>query len=141
MNTHQIGVKAIIEREDTVLLIKRSMQYQPTRYRDLAETWDLPGGRLEPLEGLEEGLRREVREETGLHIQQIQDTLEIKTVFQSKTEHIVRITYVCSVVDYTLRLSAEHTSANWVRREQLPQLQYKDDLLKETLLKYCLWRK
>lgn len=137
MNTHQIGVKAIIEKDGTILLIKRSMRYKPVRYRDLAEAWDLPGGRLEIGEDLEAGLEREIAEETGLRIEKIKDVLEAKTVFKSETEHIVRITYICSAYGGQIILSGEHTTASWIKREELPGLQYKDDLLKETLLKYC----
>ena len=136
MNTHQIGVKAIIERADAILLIKRSERYKPVRYRDLAETWDLPGGRLEVGEGLEEGLEREVKEEVGLRIKNITDVLEIKTVFRNQKEHIVRVTYICSAYDGEVQLSGEHTSASWIKREELMKLQYKDEMLKDTLKKY-----
>ena len=136
MNTHQIGVKAIIEREDTILIIKRSERYKPVRYRDLAETWDLPGGRLEVGEGLEEGLEREVKEEVGLRVKNIKDVLEIKTAFRNKEEHIVRITYICSAYEGEVILSGEHISAGWIKREEVIRLQYKDNLLKDTLKKY-----
>ncbi len=52
MNTHQIGVKAIIERDGKILLIKRS-----SKYGHLTDAWDIPGGRLEFGEEPELGLR------------------------------------------------------------------------------------
>ncbi len=106
------------------------------RYRDLAETWDLPGGRLKVAEGLEEGLEREVKEEVGLRIENIKNVLEIKTVFRNQNEHIVRVTYICSAYDGEVQLSEEHTSASWIRREELLGLQYKDEMLRDTLRKY-----
>jgi len=36
---------------------------------DGVRTWSLPGGRVEPGEQLDEALRREMAEETGLHIE------------------------------------------------------------------------
>lgn len=137
VNTHQIGVKAIIEKDDAILLIKRSDKYKEQRYRDLVETWDIPGGRLESLEGLEEGLEREVAEETGLRIEQIKEVLEVKTVFKSEREHIVRVTYICSVYGGPVILSGEHTRAEWFQKQDLAGLQYKDDILRDTLKKYC----
>ena len=57
-----IGVAAVIwnDRRE-VLLIRRT---KPPREGQ----WSLPGGRLEFGETLEDGVRREVREETGLEI-------------------------------------------------------------------------
>src|SRR3990167_7609808 len=78
VNTHQIGVKAIIERGDTILLIKRSGNGAPERYRNLTDAWDIPGGRLNIGEGLEEGLEREVAEEIGLRIKEINRVFEVK---------------------------------------------------------------
>src|SRR6266403_1863481 len=57
----QIGACAIIERSDgKVLLLRRS--------GDILEggKWEFPGGQLKQFEQFEDGLRREVAEESGL---------------------------------------------------------------------------
>jgi ADP-ribose pyrophosphatase YjhB (NUDIX family) len=51
-----IGVRALIVRGDTVLLI---------RHRHGSQPWALPGGGVERSERLAEAARREAREETG----------------------------------------------------------------------------
>jgi ADP-ribose pyrophosphatase YjhB (NUDIX family) len=56
------GVQAVIERDGRVLLGRR--RADPGRGR-----WDLPGGFLHEGEDALAGLRREVREETGLEIE------------------------------------------------------------------------
>jgi 8-oxo-dGTP diphosphatase len=56
-----VGVGAIIFRKDSVLLVKRGRQ---PAYGE----WSLPGGLVEVGESLEEAVRREVREEVGLHV-------------------------------------------------------------------------
>lgn len=53
------AVTAILRRGDAVLLSRRA--HEPHR-----GAWDLPGGFLESGEHPEEGVRRELREETGL---------------------------------------------------------------------------
>jgi ADP-ribose pyrophosphatase YjhB (NUDIX family) len=56
------GAQAVIERDGRVLLGRR--RFDPGRGR-----WDLPGGFLHEGEDAVAGLRREVREETGLEIE------------------------------------------------------------------------
>ena len=56
-----IGVGAIVQYNNTVLLIKR--KYEPE-----AGKWSIPGGHLELGETPEEGAAREVKEEVGLDV-------------------------------------------------------------------------
>lgn len=55
-----VSAKAIIQKDSKILLVK---QTRPGRYY-----WDLPGGKLEYGERLEETVKREVKEETGLEV-------------------------------------------------------------------------
>ena len=57
-----VGVGAVIVEAGKVLLVKR-------RYEPLAGRWSIPGGTLELGETLEDGVAREMREETGLEIE------------------------------------------------------------------------
>lgn len=56
-----VGCGAFILRNGYLLLIQRLRAPE-------AGCWGLPGGRVEPFEGLTEAVRREIREETGLEI-------------------------------------------------------------------------
>lgn len=58
----RISAAAAIVRERRILLCKRSQHER--RYPG---HWTLPGGKIEPGQGLEETVEREVREETGMH--------------------------------------------------------------------------
>lgn len=62
MKTAAIGVSAIVFDDDgRVLLIQRNLP-------PAAGYWHVPGGKLEPGESMVEGVRREVKEETGLDV-------------------------------------------------------------------------
>ena len=84
-----VGVGAVIFRGDDVLLIRRGKE-------PFLGMWSIPGGRLQFGESLETAVRREVREETGLEMTQV----EFLGVFEALPEevggaaHMVLIDYM-----------------------------------------------
>jgi 8-oxo-dGTP diphosphatase len=57
-----LAIGAVIVEDDRLLLIKRGQP--PGKGR-----WSLPGGRVEPHETLEDAVRRELTEETGIDVE------------------------------------------------------------------------
>jgi 8-oxo-dGTP diphosphatase len=100
-------VKAVMIQDGKVLLLKRS------DYVDkYAREWDLPGGHLQEDESAEQGLQREVEEETGLELH------------DPKIVHVKgRFTYYI-VTDYTgdITLSTEHTEHRYVSESEIAEL-------------------
>lgn len=111
-----MGVGAIVVDRDRVLLVERGQE-------PLKGIWSLPGGAVEAGETLEEAVRREVREETGLEI----EPLSLAAVFErimpdanGRTEyHYVLIDYLCRVTGGELRAASDARRAEWVPREKL----------------------
>ena len=107
---------AIILDRNRVLLVERAKS-------PLKGYWSLPGGALETGEYLEEGIRREVLEETGLRIQ----PLGVVEVFErimrdarGRTEyHYVLIDYLCRVKGGKLQPADDVSRAEWVARRAL----------------------
>lgn len=89
--------------------------------------WSLPGGLVETGERLEDAVRREILEETGLRIEPVSrfDIFErIMRDSQGRAEyHYLLVDYVCKVVGGELRAGDDVSRAAWVRRAELDQYQ------------------
>jgi 8-oxo-dGTP diphosphatase len=114
-----VGVGAVILDEGRVLLIER-------RHAPLKGEWSLPGGTLELGETLEEGIRREVLEETGLII----DPLAIVEVFDRISRdadgrvqyHYVLVDYLCRVIGGSVACATDAADARWAARDELDSI-------------------
>lgn len=60
--TPRLAVGAVVVARDRILLVRRATE-------PAAGKWSVPGGRVEEGETLEEAVRREVKEETGLDVE------------------------------------------------------------------------
>jgi len=82
----KIAIGGVIIRENEILLGKR--RDEPDRYK-----WAIPGGKLELHETIEEGLKREMLEETGLNVE-VKELLGISEIIM-KDFHYVILDYRC----------------------------------------------
>lgn len=119
-----VATKGIVVCDEKVLLVKRSAQahYKP-------ETWEFPGGKLEFGEAPRDGLRREIREETGLDVL-VDALLYEASFFTSDTRQVVLLTYGCSVEADSVALSDEHCAYRWVTRREMEAL-LEPDILRD----------
>jgi 8-oxo-dGTP diphosphatase len=121
-----VGVGAILLNRDRILMAQRGKE-------PLKGWWSLPGGALETGESLADGVRREVREETGLEIRPL-GVLEIfeRIMRDSNGEteyHYVLIDYVCRIVGGTLCAGDDVCRVEWVRRSELIKFQITEGTL------------
>jgi len=115
-----LGVGALIftraGRRGPILLVERGG-------KPLKGYWSLPGGLVEPGEQLEDAVRREVKEETGLEIQPMRLFEIFQRIMrdeQGRVEyHYVLADYVCKVVGGNLRAGDDVSRAEWARRSEL----------------------
>jgi len=111
-----LGVGALIFNRDNILLVERGKE-------PLKGYWSLPGGMLETGETLEQGVIREVHEETGLDVKPLK-VLEIFERIIRDTQgapeyHYVLIDYICRVTGGSLRAADDASRAAWVPRRLL----------------------
>lgn len=92
--------------------------------------WMLPGGRLEN-EGWFDGLKREVREETGIEIFEMQEIISVD-ISDSKETYIV--TFLCQTEDVpNITLSHEHQQFAWLKLADIDKFEFWHDKIKERL--------
>jgi mutator protein MutT len=111
-----LGVGALIFEGRNILLVERAKE-------PLKGYWSIPGGIVEAGEKLEDAVRREVREETGLEIEPLA-MFEIFERIMPDSEmrpeyHYVLIDYMCRVVGGQLAAASDVSQAAWVSEQNL----------------------
>ncbi|MEW6320814.1 MAG: NUDIX hydrolase [Acidobacteriota bacterium] len=111
-----VAVGAVIVREGRALVVRRA---HPPRQGE----WSLPGGRVELGERLEDAVRREIREETGLDVR-VGPILEVfdrvhRTDDGRVQYHFVIVDYLCEPVSGTARAGDDAEDLAWVSRDEL----------------------
>lgn len=94
----------------------------PAHCGDVANMWTLPGGKLEPDDTPESGLIREITEETGLAVQDV----NLMTARRWATDNSEKLAlfYTATAAKDDLLLSSEHKAGRWVDATQAAQLSF-----------------
>ena len=112
-----VGVGAVVIDGTKVLLVRRGQE-------PLKGEWSLPGGALELGETLQQGVVREVLEETGLivvpgGIIEILDRITPDEASGRVRYHYVLVDFVCHVAGGALCSASDAEEVRWVERDQL----------------------
>ena len=106
---HSVSVTGVItDDEGRALLIQRRDNH----------CWEPPGGVLELGESIEDGLRREVREETGLDVEPV----ALSGVYKNMNRGIIALVFRCKVTGGQPSISDETEALRWVTETEIREL-------------------
>lgn len=119
---YSLSVRAVIlDGQQRCLVLRRS-----SRNRNFAGCWEWPGGKLAPGEDFIGGLRREVREESGLEIELA--GLAGAVEHEMATVRVVLLCLMARPAGGELRLSHEHDDKAWARLDELAHWNFLEPL-------------
>lgn len=133
-----VGVGGVVILEGQALLIKRGGP-------PLQGEWSIPGGMLELGETLDQGVRRELAEETGVEVH-VLDLIEVfERVFMDddgKTRyHFVILDYLCEAVRGEARAASDVTDVAWAREEELVKYSLTPTATRVIKRAFEMWRR
>ena len=103
-----------------VLLIQR-------KYPPFKNSWAIPGGFVLPDESLEEAVRRELSEETGIQVNYLEQLYTFGAPKRDPRQRIISVAYfalVKSSLFQLLRASTDAENAQWFNIKSLPSLAF-----------------
>ncbi|HEV7967716.1 MAG TPA: NUDIX hydrolase [Candidatus Acidoferrales bacterium] len=122
-----IGVGGVAIDNGRTLLIRRASP-------PLQGEWSIPGGLLEVGETLEQGVARELAEETGLEVRALELVEVFERIFPAPPNtdgtpgnaarpqyHFVILDYLCEIRGGTLSAGSDALEFAWAREDELPK--------------------
>ena len=125
-----LAVKALVSDErGAILALRRS-----AASRQFPLAWDLPGGNVEPGEAFDTALLREIREETGLHVELT--GLAGSMEYEAPTARLAVLVLKARCTRDAIRLSPEHDRYVWLSPTRLASWDFRGQLGR-FLADYC----
>lgn len=122
----RIAGKAIVEHRSKILILREA----GTSYEEGTNEgrWQLPGGRIEVGEDVNEGFAREIEQETGLSAKK-GDLMIGNPVYwdnwfpniKGEMNQIIGVFVACTALTDEVRLSEEHDAYRWINPADYPQ--------------------
>lgn len=110
-----IAIKAIIIKDGKALVLKETSRYKG---------FDLPGGKIDQNESIQEALKRELHEELGLKEFQMGELLHVyeRTDYKKEGISLMLIFYKVDADDFEITLSEEHTEYKWISKQEVLEM-------------------
>jgi 8-oxo-dGTP diphosphatase len=132
----KVGVGVLVKNGGNIILLKRKESHG-------RGTWCPPGGHLEWGESLEDCAKREVKEESGCQIKNIEFLAVTNDFFQKENKHYLTVFMVADYASGNLAVCEKDKASDikWFKKESLPRPLFLplDNLLKSKSYPKKVW--
>lgn len=114
-----VAVIGVVKKENQYLLTKRRSP------KSEFNKWQFPGGGLEFGERIDEAVKRELKEETGVDAKIIKRLDRVFEIIREKDNfHGVFFVYLCEMTDKNqkIKINSEASEYGWFTKEEILQL-------------------
>lgn len=122
---HSLLVNAVIFKGDKVLVSQRSYEE-----KHMPGSWTIPGGKVDLTEGdvfnvLEHNVKKEVREETGIEIEDEMEMVTNNTFIRgSNKQHVVVIVFKCHYKSGEAQALEDTIDCKWVSLSEVKEMEF-----------------
>jgi 8-oxo-dGTP diphosphatase len=133
MTEYYMAAHGLIRKNNQFLVTRRSIvnDYMPLK-------WDIPGGFVESGESVEDGLKREITEETNIEVSIDKIIYVYTNLSQLPKKQVFQAVYLCEYVAGEICINPEeHDQFAWISKEQMFELEaiaFFEALLKQDIL-------
>lgn len=131
--THLVLVNAVVERDGKILISQRSLEetHDPGK-------WTIPGGKVEKTEGnvwsiIEKTLSDEVREETGIEIEDDVRLIANNTFIRSTGQHVIALMFLCHWKSGKAQPLEDTSDVRWILKSEIGQFDFSTNVDKYIL--------
>jgi len=125
----QVSIKGLLCRNNKILVLKTATK---------KGTYELPGGRMDFGESVEEAFQREIKEELGfrkVRIGNLINTWSFTDVRNGTDHHFIMFDFEIFTNESKIKLSGEHIEYKWVEKDEFEDMDMREGH-KESLRKY-----
>lgn len=131
--THLVLVNAVVEKDGKILVSQRSLKetHDPGK-------WTIPGGKVEKTEGnvwniIEKTLSDEVREETGIEIEDDVQLIANNTFIRSTGQHVVALMFLCHWKSGEAKPLEDTSDVKWISKDEIGEFDFSPNVDKYLL--------
>lgn len=116
MKKFYIGIKAAIVNNKKALVLRKT--------RSGINVYDLPGGRIDKGELIQDALKRELKEEIGLKIFSNPKLINVfeRQDYKKNGTYLMLVVYKIETKAFKIKLSNEHTNYEWISKKELNKI-------------------